>query len=217
MALPKLYMFDASPPSRSVLLTAKALGITLDLIRLNLTKADHLTPEYLKMNPQHTVPTLDDNGIIIWDSHAINIYLVTKYGKDSFLYPEDPYKRAVINQRLHFDSGILFPAVLKVIMLFVRGQANSVPAEKAAEIQEAYEFLEKFLEDRQWMACDNVTLADFSLISSVTTADVLVPVDQSRFSKLNTWIKRAEGLPYYEANKHGLNIFRKRIEGLFSS
>lgn len=65
------------------------------------------------------MPTLDDNGIVIWDSHAINIYLVTKYGKDSFLYPEDLYIRAVINQRLHFDSGVLFPAILKVIVRII--------------------------------------------------------------------------------------------------
>ncbi|KAF4531265.1 hypothetical protein B566_EDAN019338 [Ephemera danica] len=61
------------------------------------------------MNPQHTVPTLDDNGFYIWDSHAINAYLVTKYGKNDSLYPRDPQKRAIIDQRLHFDSGILFP------------------------------------------------------------------------------------------------------------
>lgn len=98
-------------------------------------------------------------------------------------------------------------------MLFVRNEANSVPAEKAAEIIEAYEFLEKFLEGHQWMTCDNVTLADFSLISSVTTADVLVPVDQNKFSNIAAWINRAESLPYYEANKRGLDMFRDRVQG----
>lgn len=126
-------MIDPSPPVRSVLLTAKALGITFDLIRLDLSKGEHLTPEYLKVsyinalfrlfiiiwfqiNPQHSVPTLDDDGKIIWDSHAINIYLVTKYGKDNSLYPDDPHRRAIINQRLHFDSGVLFPSGLKIIV-----------------------------------------------------------------------------------------------------
>lgn len=57
------------------------------------------------MNPQHTVPTLkDDNGFVIWDSHAIMPYIVEKYSKDDKLYPRDPEKRAIINQRMHFDT-----------------------------------------------------------------------------------------------------------------
>lgn len=42
-------------------------------------------------------------------SHAINAYLVNKFGKDDTLYPKDPQKRAIVDQRLHFDSGVLFP------------------------------------------------------------------------------------------------------------
>lgn len=64
---------------------------------------------YFQMNPQHTIPTMDDDGFIIWDSHAIMGYLVGKYGKSNSLYPENPKKRAVIDQRLHFDSNYLFP------------------------------------------------------------------------------------------------------------
>lgn len=60
------------------------------------------------MNPQHTIPTLEDDGKKIWDSHAINAYLVGKYGKDDSLYPKDLAKRAIVDQRLHFDSGMIF-------------------------------------------------------------------------------------------------------------
>lgn len=44
-----LYYISASPPSRSVLLTAKALGIELDLRTVNLFEDDHLKPEYIKV------------------------------------------------------------------------------------------------------------------------------------------------------------------------
>ncbi|KAF2894317.1 hypothetical protein ILUMI_11855 [Ignelater luminosus] len=213
----KLYMIDPSPPVRSVLLTAKALGITLDLIRVDLSKGEHLTPEYLKLNPQHSVPTLDDNGKIIWDSHAINIYLVTKYGKDNSLYPDDPYKRAIINQRLHFDSGVLFPSGLKIIRPIVRQGAKTIPPERAAEVEEGYGFLEKFLEGHQWLAGDSVTLADLSIITSLTSIDVVVPVDEKKFPNVTAWIKRVEKLPYYDGNKHGLEIFKNMILGLLHS
>lgn len=43
------YTFDLSPPSRAVLLTAKALNIDLDLRNINLMKGEQLTSEFLKV------------------------------------------------------------------------------------------------------------------------------------------------------------------------
>lgn len=60
------------------------------------------------------MPTLDDDGYYLWDSHAITAYLVGKYGKDDSLYPKDLKKRGTVDQRLHFDSGVLFPRLLKI-------------------------------------------------------------------------------------------------------
>lgn len=59
------------------------------------------------MNPQHTIPLLDDDGYFLADSHAINAYLVGKYGKDDSLYPKDLKKRGKVDERLHFDNGTL--------------------------------------------------------------------------------------------------------------
>jgi glutathione S-transferase len=46
--------------------------------------------------------------IFYFSSHAICTYLITKYAKDDTLYPTDPYRRAQVDQALHFDSGVLF-------------------------------------------------------------------------------------------------------------
>lgn len=48
---PVLYYVDLSPPSRSVLLTAAAIGVELELKIVNLLAGDHLTPEFLKVSP----------------------------------------------------------------------------------------------------------------------------------------------------------------------
>lgn len=80
------------------------------------------------MNPQHTIPTLVDNGFVIWDSHAIMSYIVSKYGKDKSLYPEDLEKRAVVDQRLHFDSSILCTRglMIHVSKLFHSSLCNNI-------------------------------------------------------------------------------------------
>ena len=51
---------------------------------------------------------MDDDGFAIWDSHAIMAYLVSKYAKNDSLYPQDLKKRAIINQRLFFESSAVF-------------------------------------------------------------------------------------------------------------
>lgn len=67
-----------------------------------------LWPFRFQINPQHTIPTLVDNGLALWESRAIMVYLVEQYGKNDSLYPKDAKARAVVNQRLYFDMGTLY-------------------------------------------------------------------------------------------------------------
>nr|CAD7423567.1 unnamed protein product [Timema monikensis] len=117
-----LYYSPLSPPCITVMLTARALGVKLNLKQFNLKAWEHLSPQFCKMNPQHTIPTLDDDGFTLWErsvpqlgvvlfnfSRAILGYLVNKFGEsDDPLYPRDPKKRALVDQRLYFDIGTLY-------------------------------------------------------------------------------------------------------------
>lgn len=108
---------DISSVCRSVCLVAKAIDLDLEFVEVNLFAGDHKSPEFLRMNPQHTIPTLDDNGNFLWDSHAIIPYLVQTYGRNDDLYPQDDiFKRARIDQRLHFDNGILYAQLRKAVV-----------------------------------------------------------------------------------------------------
>ncbi|KAK4874759.1 hypothetical protein RN001_014119 [Aquatica leii] len=210
---PKLYCLDASPPVRSVYLAAAALNVKLECIQVNLMAQEHLTPEFLKMNPQHTVPTLvDDDGTCVWDSHAINAYLTMKYGKDDSLYPKDLIKRAIIDQRLHFDSGLAFLGVRNIAEPIIFFGSKTIPNDLIEKSIKIYEFLETFLSDNLWMAGENLTIADFSLIPSITSLNYLVPIEDEKFPKLLGWIKRAEELPYYHLNQKGLDDFKNLID-----
>ncbi len=100
-----LYYSPLSASCRAVLMTAKFLDVHLHLKVVDLTAQEQLKPEIRKMNPQHTVPILDDSGVYISEGRAICAYLVNRYAKDDTLYPKDPQKRAVVDQRLYFDLG----------------------------------------------------------------------------------------------------------------
>lgn len=62
------------------------------------------------MNPQHTVPVLDDNGFILTESRAIMQYLANAYAKNDTFYPKITKKRAIVDQMLLFDMGTLYKA-----------------------------------------------------------------------------------------------------------
>nr|CAD7458693.1 unnamed protein product [Timema tahoe] len=139
------YYTPGSAPCRIVLLTAKAVGVNLNLKLINLFTGEHLKPEYIKLNPQHTVPTLNDNGFVLTESRAIAGYLVDQYGKNDSLYPKDPKKRALVDQKLYFDIGTLCQRFGDYYYPIAFGGAPS-DSEKLKKLEEAFGFLDKFLE-----------------------------------------------------------------------
>ncbi|RZC32295.1 GST N 3 domain containing protein [Asbolus verrucosus] len=210
---PKLYYAKMSPPCRASLLTIHALGIDVELVPINLAEQQHLTNAFLKLNPFHTVPTLEEDTFTIWDSHAINAYLVEKYGADDSLYPKDLAKRVVVDQRLHFDSGVLY-ARLKAILISIRQDgAKIVAKDKADSLIQGFTLLETLLEQNKFVAGDSLTIADFSIVSTVSSANVLVPLASNRFPQILEWLSRMQALPYYKkGNQDGLDIFASEIK-----
>jgi len=200
-----------SPPVRSVLLTAKALGIELELRNVNLLEGEHLDSEYIKKNPQHTVPTIDDNGAIIYDSHAICGYLVDKYASDDSLYPKDIVKRAQVNARLHFDTGFLF-ARLRFMFepIFFYGE-NEIPKWKIEYMQKCWDLMEAFLANGQYVCGDTITIADYCCIATISSVDKVAPIDADKYPKLLAWMKLMQALPAYEVNVEGASDVQKLL------
>ncbi|XP_037952568.1 glutathione S-transferase 1-like [Teleopsis dalmanni] len=203
-----LYGADISPPVRTCLLTLKALNIPFEYKFVDIVAREHFSEEFIKKNPQHTVPLLEDNGKYIWDSHAICSYLVDKYGQNDKLYPKDLYQRAIVNQRLYFDASILYMALRNVVLPMWRENSNFVPKDKIMNILECYDLTETFLENRQYIAGDSLTIADFGCLATVSSLNGIIELDKEKYPKTLEWIERLSKLPYYEeGNGKGLREY----------
>nr|UEN71118.1 glutathione S transferase-E4 [Glyphodes pyloalis] len=208
-----LYKKDTSPPSRSVFMTIHALNIPdVKFVDVFLPAGEHLTEEYIKMNPQHTVPLLKDDDFLIWDSHAICGYLVSKYGKNDSLYPTEPRKRAVIDQRLHFDSSILFVALRSTVEPLLYAGDKTFKPENLAKIKAGYDFMEKFL-TAPWLAGDEVTLADICCVSTISSMNEIVPIDAETYPRLTAWLKKCSEQDFFKkGNAPNILLFREMIK-----
>ncbi|HEX5129580.1 MAG TPA: glutathione S-transferase family protein [Usitatibacter sp.] len=83
-----------SPYSWRVWLALEAKQLAYDLEILSFQAGDTRKPEFVAINPRHTVPTVVDDGHAVWESVAILEYLDEKYASGAKLYPGDAKARA---------------------------------------------------------------------------------------------------------------------------
>ena len=206
------YQETASPPCRAVALTAALLGVELNAKEIDLDSEEHLKPEFLEMNPQHTIPTIDDNGYHLWESRAIMTYLAEQYGKDDSLYPKDAKTRSVVNQRLYFDACTLYKAFADYYYpeLFFNGPKNQ---QEKTGIDTAFSFLDKFLEGQDFVAGKTLTLADLTIVVTVATYET-VDYDFSKFKNVARWYAKVKStIPkYQEITEPGIKGFRAYVD-----
>jgi glutathione S-transferase len=203
-----LYYKPGSAPCRAVQMAGKALGVEFNLKYTDLMKGEHLKPEYVKINPQHTIPTLVDNGFALWESRAILVYLAEKYGKNDALYPKCPKKRAVINQRLYFDMGTLYQRFADYYypQIFAKAPANP---DNFKKMEDAVGFLEMFLEGQAYAANDCLSIADISLVATVSSYDT-AGFDLSKYPNVTKWYNKCKTtIPGYDLNEAGLKEFKR--------
>ncbi|XP_044731338.1 glutathione S-transferase 1-1-like [Chrysoperla carnea] len=211
-----LYYSPISPPSRFVAATAKLIKLNLNIKVINLVKQEHKQSEYLKINPQHTVPTLDDNGFILQESRAIATYLVDKYSKDDALYPKDIKKRALVNQRLYFDATIFSVAMRNIYKPILNDGVKTISERCIADMNDSLNILNRFLSESKYICGENLTLADLSLVPAVSTIQEM-EFSLTPFENVKKWLEQcSQQIPDYSENVKGAKSFAKILKTLQS-
>lgn len=106
----KLYNAPQSTCSQRVRFVFNGKKIPFDEVKLNLLEGDQLKPDYLKLNPNGVVPTLDHDGAIVIDSTVIIEYLDEVAPETSFT-PQSPVERARMRALMHFIDEMPAAAV----------------------------------------------------------------------------------------------------------
>ena len=193
MSTIKLYRHPLSGHSHRVELMLSLLGIKADIIDIDLMKGEHKQPEFLSKNRFGQVPLLLDSGRFVADSNAILVYLATKYDPSGLWFPSKPEEATLVQQMLSLAAGPIAsgPAAARLITLFGAGY------DPESTIGSAHAILEMFdsvLQDREWLACDHVTIADIANYAYIAHApEGNVALDG--YANIVRWLARVEALP----------------------
>lgn len=201
----KLYHFPLSPNSRKVVAVLHHLHMDCELEAVDLSKGEQMKPDFIKLNPNHAIPTLVDGDFVLWESNAIMPYLCAKIPGNS-LYPSDPRQQADINRWLfwqssHFGSAcgiFIFENVIKKV--FLNQEADALEIAKGEERFHRFaEVLENHLKNRDWLVGNDLTLADFAVGSFLTLTQMArYPIGQ--YSEIARWYSNLEKIPSWQSS-----------------
>ena len=201
----RLYVHPLSSNSRRAVMTASQLNIELDLIVVDLLAGEHRSEEYLRLNPNGKVPLLDNQGFLLWESHAIMQYLADKHDGEA-LYPRNLQARADINRWLfwsayHFTPAVGFISRERISKRMVGGSGGPDPLEvQRGEtlLAAAARVLDDHLEDRRWIAQDRLTLADLAIAAPLMHTEAAeLPV--APYANLQAWFANVQSLDAWRA------------------
>ena len=196
----KLYGFSGSPRTWKVRAVAAHLGIPLEYQKLDVSKGENRTPQYLALNPAGRTPTLVDGDFVLWESDAIMQYLASK--TPNTLWPDDPRTRADIMrwqnwQSAHWGSDACVPLMFQNLVkgIFGLGAPDAAVVAKATEaFNKEAAVLDQHLAKHDWLVGSAPTLADFtvgSYLSTPTRPSCRLPPTRT----LRRWFERLSALP----------------------
>ncbi len=97
---------STTPNGRKVSIALEELGVPYEVQHVHLDAGEQLKAEFLALNPNHKIPVLEDDDLVIWESGAILLHLAERHGK---LLPADPRGRIAAIQYAFFQTGGIGP------------------------------------------------------------------------------------------------------------
>ncbi|MBN3296098.1 GSTT1 transferase, partial [Amia calva] len=239
----ELYLDLFSQPCRSVYIFAKKNQIPFEFKNVVLAEGQQYGEEFGKINPMRKVPALKDDDFTLAESIAILSYLAQKFNTPDHWYPTDLKKRARVNEylawqhtaiRTHGSKYFWFKLLIPILT------GAEIPKEKIDSAIEDLEtslkmFEEKFLQDRAFIAGEQISLADLVAIVemmqpvgagldvfkgrpnlSAWRDRVIEEIGQELFDEAHYVIMNAKNLPQIFEQNGMLEFIKPKLQKMFN-
>jgi len=176
---------------KKVLWVVEELGLKYERIDAGMQHGVVNTPEYKKMNPNALVPTIDDDGFVLWESHSIVRYLAAKHGAGT-LWPADLKQRADSDRWM--DWALTFQASFRTVFW---GLVRTPPEKRDLQaIEEARQKCAELLAipnaalaNRPYFAGNSLTIGDIPLGCHVHLW-MRLAIERPAHANLQRWFDR---------------------------
>jgi len=184
-----------------------------DVERVNLSKRQQMSPEYLKLNPKHKVPVLVVDGQPLTENVAIQQWISRTY-PDAKLLPSDPWQELKAISLLSWCSGGIHPFLSRINsppkVCDVAGSEDSVRRLAADAVYENFAIGEDLLAGREYFF-DHFTAVDAHFFWCFRRATQF-ELDLARFKNCLAHFERMQGRPSVQK----LLAFEKEVQAGFA-
>lgn len=200
-----------TPNGHKIHIMLEETGIPYNIVAIDIGAGDQFTADFLKISPNNKMPALIDpkgpenKPISIFESGAILIYLAEKCGR---LLPKDQHDRYETLQWLMFQMGGIGPMLGQAhhFRIYAEGKAPYATERYTKEAKRLYGVLERQLNDRDWIAAGQYTIADIAIFPWLRSAENQ-GVDMRDHPNVARWFAAIMERP---AVKRGLNVLADR-------
>jgi glutathione S-transferase len=155
--------------------------------------------DYGARNPNRRIPTIDDDGVVVWESNACVRYLAARYDAGG-LWPEDPAARAGADMWMDWQQTTLIPDMTIVFWGLIRtpeDQRDHGAIEAAAErLGVTWQVLEAYLAGRRFVSGDRLTIGDIP-VGAACHRYLGLPIQRPALPNLEAWYEGLKQRPAY--------------------
>ncbi len=158
------------------------------------------SPSFLKLSPSGAIPVIEDDGLVLSESYAINLYLARKHGAP--MGPMNEVEDALLSQWSFYAATAVEPDALTLLFLHGRGQAQSgedqaLIANAAERLIRPLSVLDEHFARHAHLVGGRFTVADINMAETIRYAQGYGPL-MEQFPALHQWLADAQARPAFQ-------------------